>query len=254
MKTLALITARGGSKSIPKKNLVPLAGRPLLAYTCEAALGSASIDRVVLSTDDDEIAAVGRACGVEVPFMRPADLATDDARSIDVAVHALRWLEQNEGRLADRLVLLQPTSPLRTSRHIDEALAVMDETGADTVVSVVPVPHRFNPYSIMRLEGGRLLHFRQEPLPFDRFRRQDLPVLYARNGPAMLITHVPILLGQVSFYGGRTVPYVMNEAESVDVDSALDLVVAEAALQLRDGRGSGRGSDTLGCCLGDSRG
>src|SRR5262245_16834240 len=125
MNVLGLITARGGSKGIPRKNLVPLLGRPLLAYTCEAALASTSLARVVLSTDDEEIASVGRAEGIEVPFMRPAELSRDDTPSIDVAVHAVQWLATHAGWQADALVLLQPTSPLRTAHHIDEACALM---------------------------------------------------------------------------------------------------------------------------------
>ena len=125
MNILGLITARGGSKSIPHKNIVPLNGRPLLAYTADAALHSAHITRVILSTDDEQIAQVGRACGVEVPFMRPAELATDTATSLGVAQHAIRWLADQAGWQADILVILQPTSPLRTARHLDDALSAM---------------------------------------------------------------------------------------------------------------------------------
>lgn len=227
MNTLGLITARGGSKSIPKKNIAPLAGKPLLAHTCEAARQSGVLSRVVLSTDDAEIADVGRACGVEVPFMRPAEISGDDAKSIDVALHAIDWLAENEGWHADVLVLLQPTSPLRTAQHIAEALDVLNQTGADTVVSVVEVPHRFSPYSVMRLEAGRLHHFWEGPLPFDRFRRQSVPVLYARNGPALLLTRVPVLQERRSFYGEHVAPYVMGEQDSVDIDTPLDLQIAE---------------------------
>ncbi|MCI0709847.1 MAG: acylneuraminate cytidylyltransferase family protein, partial [Chloroflexi bacterium] len=116
MNILGLIPARGGSKSIPRKNIVPLAGKPLLAYTCEAALDSAMLSRVILSTDDDEIAQVGRDCGVDVPFMRPTSLAQDDTGSVSVAQHAIHWLAENDNWQTDILVLLQPTSPLRTAQ------------------------------------------------------------------------------------------------------------------------------------------
>ena len=182
---LGLIPARGGSSGIPRKNIIPMAGRPLLSYTCEAALGSRVLSRVVLSTDDEEIAGVGRHCGVEVPFLRPADLARDDTPSVRVAQHALDWLREREGWEADVLVLLQPTSPLRLSHHIDEALDRMVDGEAETVVSVVPVPHRYHPYAIMSARNGYLEDFWQTPLPFDRFRRQNLPTFYARNGPAI---------------------------------------------------------------------
>ena len=223
MRILGLIPARGGSKSIPRKNVVPVAGRPLLAYTCEAARTSRRLSRVVLSTEDDEIAAVGRAEGVEVPFRRPADLARDDTPALAVAQHAARWLAEHDDWQTNVLVLLQPTSPLRQAHHIDEAVGLLLETGADTVVSVVEVPHQFSPYKVMDLKEGRLEPFWKDPLPFDRFRRQEVPVLYARNGPAVLATRTDILFEAQSFYGSHVVPYVMNEAESVDIDTPFGL-------------------------------
>ena len=121
MRVLGLIPARGGSKGIPRKNLALLNDRPLLAYTCDAALASKHLSRVILSTDDREIAAFGRKYGVEAPFERPSELACDDTPSVEVAEHAIDWLMEHEGWDAEVLVLLQPTSPLRTSTHIDEA-------------------------------------------------------------------------------------------------------------------------------------
>jgi CMP-N-acetylneuraminic acid synthetase len=227
---LGLIPARGGSKSIPRKNLVPLAGRPLLSYTCDAALESRALNRVVMSTDDPEIAAVGRKCGVETPFERPRELSADVTPSLDVARHAVTWLETHEHWRADVVVLLQPTSPLRRARHIDEAIAQLDSAGADSVVSVVPVPHRFSPYTVMELDGGRLRAFWKEPTSFDRFRRQDLPVLYARNGPALLVSRASVIFDHESFYGPLTVPYFMSEEESVDINPPLDLRIAECLL------------------------
>ena len=133
---LGLITARGGSKGIPRKNIIPIAGRPLLAYTCLAALASCKyISHLILSTDDDEIAGVGREYGVEAPFMRPPEIAGDNTPSIAVAQHAIRWLTEHENWTADILVLLQPTSPLRQSHHIDEAVEIM--TASDATVSSV---------------------------------------------------------------------------------------------------------------------
>ncbi|MFZ6031511.1 MAG: cytidylyltransferase domain-containing protein [Chloroflexota bacterium] len=225
MNVLGLIPARGGSKSIPHKNITPLADKPLLAYTCEAALSSCLISRVVLSTDDDAIAEVGRTFGVEVPFMRPLELARDDTPSIAVAQHALQWCQQ-AGWLADILVLLQPTSPLRLAVHVDEALQHMLDRRADTVVSVIEVPHRFSPYAVMRQEDGWLVDFWQSDLPFNRYRRQDVPILYARNGPAVLASRCEIILNHGTFYGQRIVPYVMQVADSIDIDNSLDLELA----------------------------
>jgi CMP-N-acetylneuraminic acid synthetase len=227
---LGLIPARGGSKSIPKKNLAALAGRPLLAYTCEAALGSRLLTRAVLSTDDPEIAAVGRELGVEVPFERPGDLARDDTPSLPVVQHAVEWLRAHEDWGPDLVVLLQPTSPLRKAQHIDEAVSRLQSAGADTVVSVVEVPHRFSPYALMELDDSQLREFWTGPTPFDRYRRQDMPILYARNGPAVLLTRTPILFDLQTFYGPVTLPYVMSAEDSVDIDTPLDLRIAECLL------------------------
>jgi CMP-N-acetylneuraminic acid synthetase len=237
MDIVALIPARGGSKGIPHKNIAPLAGRPLLVYTAEAARGSRCLTRILLSTDDEEIAQVGRACGIEVPFKRPPELARDYTTSLAVVQHAIRWLEEHEHWKPEVLVLLQPTSPLRQSHHIDEALAAMIEAGADTVVSVVEVPHRYSPYSVMEQRDGNLENFWRDPLPFDRYRRQNMPIFYARNGPAILAARVPVLFEHQSFYGPRVVPYVMAANESVDIDTLDDLRLAEWLLGQREQAG-----------------
>ena len=226
MEILGLIPARGGSKAIPHKNIALLAGQPLLAYTCEAALESDSLTRVVLSTDDDVIAKMGRGCGVEAPFMRPHELALDDTPSLAVAQHALRWLNDHEHWRADVLVLLQPTSPLRRGRHVDEALDLMLRSSADTIVSVTEVPHRYSPYSAMKLIEGYLVDFWQDSLQFDRYQRQDLPTLYARNGPALLATRTDVLMEKNTFYGPRVVPYVMDFQDSIDIDGPFDMELA----------------------------
>jgi len=234
MNVLGLIPARGGSKGIPRKNIAPVLGRPLLAYTCDAALASRSLTRVILSTDDEEIARVGREAGVEVPFLRPAHLSEDQTPSIDVVIHAVEWLDANTGSRPDAVVLLQPTSPLRTSRHIDEACDLLqaDDT-ADSVVSVIEVPHRFNPYSIMTVRDGRLAPYIPDPVPFDRYRRQNLPSFVARNGPAVLVTKTDVIANRRSFYGDRILPYAMSELDSLDVDTEVDLLFVAAALEHR---------------------
>jgi len=234
MNVLGLITARAGSKGIPWKNIAPLSGRPLIAYTCDAATSSQTLTRVVLSTDADDIAAVARSAGVSVPFMRPAALALDATPSIDVALHAVDWLEQHEAWRTDVLVLLQPTSPLRTGNHIDDVVGKLrEDLTVDTVVSVTEVPHRFNPYSIMRISDGALVPFVPDPVPFDRYRRQNLPVCYARNGPAVLATRRDVLITRRSFYGDRVHPYPMSRLDSLDIDDEFDLIAASAALEFR---------------------
>jgi CMP-N,N'-diacetyllegionaminic acid synthase len=228
---LGLIPARGGSKALPGKNIAALAGTPLIAYTCRAALESRSLDRVVVSSDSAEIAAVARREGVEVPFVRPASIARDDTPMIDVVHHACMELGRT-GYVPDAVAVLQPTSPLRTAAHIDGAVELLRSSGADTVVSVVRVPHHFVPASVMRLEGGWLVPYESLEAPL---RRQQKPVLYARNGPAvLLLTRKAIDAG--SLYGGTVVGFEMDAAESIDIDTVDDLAAAEFWLARRGAR------------------
>lgn len=230
MRLVAIIPARGGSKGIPHKNVVSLAGRPLIGYTIEAALRSLSVDRVLVSTDDPEIADVARTLGAEVPFLRPEDLAGDASPMLGVLRHALFWLEA-QGEAVEAIVLLQPTSPLRTSCHIDEAVALFRSTSASSVVSVVAVPHQFNPVSVMRLsEQGTLSPFLGGRVVVTR--RQEKPEVYARNGPAVLVCH-PDTLRAGELYGDNCLPYLMSEEDSLDIDVPSDLVLAEQALEAR---------------------
>jgi len=217
-EAVALVPARGGSKGIPRKNLAPLAGRPLLAWTLDAASAAETVTRVVVSTDDGDIAA---AAGDAEVLRRPKELATDETPMVDVVRHALGEL----GRL-DVLVLLQPTSPLRRAEHVDGAVRLLLETGADSVVSVVEVPHRYGAESLMELENGRLT-VRSQPTI-----RQQQPRLYARNGPAVLALR-PERLGEV-LYGADVRAYVMSERDSLDVDTPEDLELAELLLSRRE--------------------
>jgi CMP-N,N'-diacetyllegionaminic acid synthase len=229
MAIVGLIPARGGSKGIPQKNIAPCAGRPLLAYTAESALRAERLDRIILSTDDKAIALVGAGLGIEVPFMRPPELSGDKASSLGVIAHALDWLEA-QGETVEALVLLQPTSPLRRAAQIDEAIARFRASGADTLVSVIEVPHRFHPESLMRMEGDALLPLKTVGQMM--LRRQDLPKLYARNGPAILILS-PKQIRAGNFYGGRTVAYEMPASDSLDIDAPEDLTLAEMTLAQR---------------------
>ncbi|HLE57406.1 MAG TPA: acylneuraminate cytidylyltransferase family protein, partial [Rhodothermia bacterium] len=138
-RVLAVIPARGGSKGVPRKNLVQLCGRPLIAYTIEAGLSAKSVSRLVVSTEDEEIASVARSLGADVPFIRPATLATDAAQSLPVVQHAVQAVEEFEGAPYEVIVMLQPTTPLRTADDIDSAVTLLLESGADSVVSVVDV-------------------------------------------------------------------------------------------------------------------
>jgi CMP-N-acetylneuraminic acid synthetase len=221
---LGLIPARGGSAGIPRKNLASLAGRPLIAHTIAAALAASRLERVVVSTDDAEIAEAARAAGAEAPFLRPAELAADAAPALMVIRHAVDWLRDREGWRAEAVVYLQPTSPLRPAARIDQAVELLLAGPADTVVSVVEVPHNLVPGSQMRLDDqGMLEPCLDRPGPL---RRQEKPRLYARNGPAVLALR-PAAWRREALYAGPTLPLVMGRWESLDIDGPEDLELAQ---------------------------
>jgi CMP-N,N'-diacetyllegionaminic acid synthase len=212
---LGLIPARGGSKGIPRKNLAPVGGRPLLAWTVEAARNAHELTRVVVSTEDDEIAA---AAGVEV-LRRPADLAADDTPMLAVVRHAVEELAP------EVVVLLQPTSPLRRGEHIDAAVRLLLDSSADSIVSVVEVPHAFRPESLMDVVDGRVVPRSASA------SRQEKALVYARNGPAVLALRAE-RLGE-HLYAGDCRAYVMDERDSLDVDGPFDLELADLLLRSR---------------------
>ena len=228
MNVLGVIPARGGSKGIPNKNLSMLCGRPLLAYTADAVNASKTLTRTIVSTDDDRIAECARSLGLDVPFMRPASLAADEAPMLPVLQHAVETLRA-DGFETDIVVLLQPTSPLRRAEHIDAAVVWLQRTAADSVVSVVEVPHQFNPMSVMRLEDGLLKPFLDGPTAT---RRQDKPALFARNGPAVLAVRAAVIAAG-SLYGERSWPLGMSAEDSLDIDTPWDLRLVEHSLQTR---------------------
>ena len=230
MSVVGLIPARGGSKRVPRKNLALCAGKPLLAWTAEAALASRRLDRVILSTDNEEIAEAGRALGLEVPFMRPTDIAHDGAPMVPVMQHMLHWLV-DQGETVEAQVLLQPTSPLRRARHIDEAVELLFESGAETVVSVTEVGHTQHPVVTYRIAGGRLEPYFQGVLPPDGVEAEPA---YARNGPAILANR-PAVIVRGERFGSPLVPYVMAPEVSVDIDTPLDLAIAEVLLAQQAG-------------------
>ena len=221
MNVLGVIPARGGSKGIPNKNLAPLCGRPLLAYTADAAKASTKLTQTIVSTDDERVAACAKSLGLDV-LMRPAPLAADDTPMLPVLQHAIDAMRAG-GFNTDIVVLLQPTSPLRRAEHIDAAVVWLERTRGDSVVSVVEVPHQFTPASVMRLDDGLLKPFLDGPVAT---RRQDKPRLYARNGPAVLAVHARVIEGG-SLYGNETWPLLMTPEESLDVDTPADLGLGE---------------------------
>lgn len=217
---LAIIPARGGSKGVPRKNIRDLAGKPLIAWTIEAARKSVYIDRVILSSDDPEIIDVAKSWGCDVPFIRPAELARDETPGIDPVIHALEKLPGY-----DYAVLLQPTSPLRITEDIDASIARCEESGAPACVSVTEPAH--HPHWMYTLNGTGVLR----PLAEERgLRRQDLPPVYALNG-ATYVAQVPWLVKSRTFLGVETHAYVMPPCRSIDIDTEQDLIVAACLLQ-----------------------
>jgi CMP-N-acetylneuraminic acid synthetase len=224
---LGLVPARAGSKGLPGKNLNLLAGRPLVAYAADAARDSGVIDRIVLSTDSEEIAAAGRAAGLEVPFMRPAELAGDETPMFAVIEHALTAL-RSTGWNAELIALLQPTSPLRTGRHVRDAVALLRDTNADSVVTVVEVPRHLSPDYVMRIEDGVLRPFLPDGARVTR--RQDARPAYAREGTVYACWRRTVeTFGDI--YGRDCRPLLIDPAESLSIDSAADWDEAERRLQ-----------------------
>jgi CMP-N,N'-diacetyllegionaminic acid synthase len=218
---LALIPARGGSKGLPGKNIAPVAGRPLLAWTVDAARASSYVDRVVLSSDDDAIIAAALGCGCEAPFRRPAELATDTASSMDVVLHALDQLPRH-----DLVVLLQPTSPLRTAADIDAALERCVAQSAPACVSVVEADQ--SPYWMYLLGNeGYLRPLIETKSSFTR--RQDLSPVYTLNG-AVYVAECAWLRRTRTFLHEATVAHVMPRDRSLDIDTPQDLLAFKAAI------------------------
>jgi CMP-N,N'-diacetyllegionaminic acid synthase len=222
---LAIIPARGGSKRLPRKNLLHLAGKPLIAWTIEAAQRSRAVDRVIVSTEDLEIAAVAKSYGAEVPFMRPSELATDNAKTIDVVLDILLNVQHS-----GRLVLLQPTSPLRTARHIDEAYKLMDKRRASAVVSVSEAIHPPEWTNSLPEDGGMDMFMSKD---MDNKRKQDLPVNYYLNG-AIYFMDVLMLMHEKSFLPATgAYAYTMDKLSSVDIDDEVDFMLAEVLMKRR---------------------
>lgn len=221
-KILAVIPARGGSKGIPGKNIVPFAGKPLICYTVEAALRSRYLKRVIVSTDDADIAKIAKDCGAEVPFLRPSDLSQDDTSSVSVVKHAANIIEESQGCLFDFVVLLQPTSPLRDERNIDLAVEKMLETGADSVITVCKVKH--HPFWNFVAQGDRL----HSLLPNNNksSRRQELSQTYSPNG-AVYVVKRAVLFNENTMFGKDLRGIIMPSEESIDIDDYYDWFLAE---------------------------
>jgi CMP-N,N'-diacetyllegionaminic acid synthase len=225
-EVLAVIPARGGSKGVPGKNIRPLAGRPLLSWTIDAAQAAATPMRVIVSTDADDIAEVASRCGAEVPMRRPPELAQDDTAGVDPILHAVEWLDRIERYRPDLVIVLQPTSPLRTAADIDAAVHLLRERGAGAVVSVAPTPH--HPAWMKRVTpDGELVDAFSSPDTLTV--RQRLAPVYVINGAIYLVAR-DVLVERRSLYAAHTYAYVMPRERSIDIDTLWDFDLAEFVL------------------------
>jgi CMP-N-acetylneuraminic acid synthetase len=237
-RILAVIPARGGSKGVPRKNVRMVGSKPLIAYTITAAAAlKDQFHRLIVSTDDNEIAEIALKYGAEVPFMRPAELAGDKVPMVPVLQHAVLAIEEMDQIALDWVLLLQPTCPFRAPEDIQAALGLALAGGCDSVISVVRVL-AYHPILMKKIENDRLLPFAIEEI--EGTRRQDYsPPAYMRNG-CIYLTRRDTLIQTNSIWGKVIRPYIMPEDRSVNVDSELDMKLVEMLLQERNNT-SGKG-------------
>lgn len=227
-KILGIIPARGGSKGIPGKNIRLLNGKPLIYYTVEAARASELIDRLILTTDSPEIAEIGKSLGVDVPFLRPPELAQDDTPMLPVLEHAIQHVESG-GWQPEIIVLLQPTAPLRRGEHIRLAVNMLMESKCDSVISVVEVPRHYVPDFVLKIEEGKLKPFLDAPLAT---RRQDARPAFSRDGTIYVFWR-DMFFEKHTIYGDDCRPILIPDHESCNLDTMMDWQEAERMLQER---------------------
>lgn len=230
-RTVGVILARGGSKGVPRKNILPIGSHPLIAYTIASALAAKSVDRLIVSTDDDEIAGIARKYGAEVPFVRPAHLAKDDTTDFPVIEHALQWLTADEKAEPDIIVQLRPTSPLRPKGLLDEAVALLKSDAEADCVRAVTIPSQ-TPFKMWReSDAGYLVPLLQSEFeePYN-MPRQSLPIVYWQTGHVDVI-RVRAIVEQKSLSGKRIRPVFVDEGFCVDIDTADDLYLVDQLIK-----------------------
>ncbi|OVE76450.1 hypothetical protein BVX97_01020 [bacterium E08(2017)] len=220
---LGVIPARGGSKGIPGKNIKNLAGKPLIAYTIETALAANMITDVVVSTDSEEIQNIALQYGAQAPFLRPDELATDKALAIPTIQHAVTEMEKLKNITYDAIIMLQPTTPLKTASDLDEALGALVNSDAEGVISVVNVDN-WHPMKMKVIDNGLLLDYKKPPT--ENPPRQTLPPVFMVNG-AIYATKRDVFMNDSSFMGKKCLPYEMPPERSVNIDTEADFLVAE---------------------------
>lgn len=228
---IAIIPARGGSKGIPRKNIKRLGDQPLIAYTINAAINSRLIDKVVVSTDDEEIAEITKKYGAEVPFMRPSELAGDHSKAQDVYLHAVEFMRDHYGNAIEKFVVLLPTVPFRTGEHIDSAIELFKKSKAETLISIKKMETPVT-WLLKTEERGRITNagFDAENASGNR---QENRSYYVPNG-AIYILDYELLKTQGTYYSDNTVGFLMSERDSIDIDTIDDFEYAEFELQKRE--------------------
>lgn len=229
---LGIIPARGGSKGVPRKNIRLLSGKPLLAYTIIEALKSKRLTKTIVSTDDEEIAQVARDYGAGVPLLRPKELATDESLAIETVKHAINFMENRDKVQYDYVCVLQPTSPLRKAEDIDGAIERMIGLGGDSLISVTDVGAN-HPARMKRIVNDRLVDIFDKDSTF--VRKQDLPKVYIFNG-ALYVACRDTIFDKGSFRGEDCIAYIMPPERSVNIDTELDLIMAEILMQREQAR------------------
>lgn len=228
IKNIVVIAARGGSKRLPGKNILPLAGKPLISYAIKAALEASLVSEVVVSTDDKKIAAVAKKAGATVPFLRPAELATDNAQTIDVLDHAIRFMEKKNNYTYDLVTLVQTTSPLILSSDIDQAITKLLSTGSSSCVSICEISDR--PEWMYKIDGSSKI------IPYansinDTKRSQDLEKIYKLNGAVYVMKREVVKRGGVIVDDKNLAFIIMGKERSVDIDDIYDFELAESILK-----------------------
>ena len=226
-QVLGIIPARSGSKGVPDKNISMVRSKPLIFWTIDAAKKAKNLDKIIVSTDSEKYASICENYNIQVPFLRPAELSSDEATSEDVIIHAVKWMKKNKQYNPEYILYLQPTSPLRTASDIDKAINIAEEKQAHSVVSV-ELANR-HPYFMKKIDHtGLISHYKRQKVPTPR--RQDLEPIYVLNGAIFLI-RTEIILNNKSWYEDKCYSYIMPSKKSIDIDSPNDLHIADFLLK-----------------------
>ena len=228
---LGIIPARGGSKSIPRKNVKEFLGKPLVVWTIEVAKESDMFKHLILSTDDEEIREIGRTSGARVPFLRPQQLASDAAPTAPVIRHALDWLKDHESWTPETVLVLEPTAPGRRAFHIREAVDLLKRSGTDSVASISEVPHHYNPLNVLNFKNGLIVGMNGSPAKNMIHRRQDLPKHYAVNGLIFGCKSYLFWNDPPTMWGDKVLGYPIDPKYNFDIDTAEDWKIAETRMR-----------------------